>query len=214
MHLRLNTPLPGPAAQCEMAPVYRQPSLLRNIPSGAMESAVLALLFPANTGESREALLEWSVLLIRRNTYPGVHSGQISFPGGKREETDPDLPETARRETFEEVGITPDRFDWVGSLTRIYVPASNFVIYPFMAVAAPETRITPDPREVAEYRHVPLKALDPARAETFDFTYEEGTKPAPAWRYGGFTIWGATAMMLAELYRTVDRGLLTREGTA
>jgi len=211
MHLKLKNPLPGPEAQCEMAPVYRQPSLLRNIPSEAVESAVLALLFPANEGKSREELLDWSVLLIRRNTYPGVHSGQISFPGGKREKDDETLQETASRETREEVGIEPDCLDWVGALTRIYVPASNFVIYPFMAVACPDAQVTADPREVVDYRRVPLKALDPAKAVTLDFTYEAGTRPAPAWRYDGFTIWGATAMMLAEVYRVVDQGLLTGE---
>ena len=211
MHLKLNTPLPGSKAQCEMAPVYRQPSLLRCIPREAVESAVLALLFPANDGRDREALLDWRVLLIRRNSYPGVHSGQISFPGGKREEADADLWATACRETLEEVGIAPDCLDRVGALTTIYVPASNFVIYPFIAVAHPETRVTSDPREVADYRLVPIRALDPARAVERDFTYEEGTRPAPAWLYGDFVIWGATAMMLAELYRVVDCGLLVRD---
>ena len=211
VHLKLRTPLPGRKAQCEMAPVYRKPSLLKDIPRSAMESAVLTLLFPANEGRSRKDLMEWSVLLIRRNSYPGVHSGQISFPGGKRETCDADLWQTACRETHEEVGVAPDCLDRVGPLTRTYVPASNFVIYPFIAVACAEAMVTPDPREVAEYRRVPIKALDPAKAVTLDFTYESGTKPAPAWIYEGFTIWGATAMMLAEFYRAVDQGLLVRD---
>lgn len=209
MQLILRHPLPGLAAQCEMAPVYRKSALLRNVPREAVESAVLALLFPANAGKSGTEMLEWSVLLIQRNTYPGVHSGQISFPGGKREKTDAALEQTALRETREEAGIPASSLDMVGALTSLYVPASNFLVYPFLAVANPDTRIVPDTREVTDYRLVPLRVLDPAAAVTRDFTYEEGTKPAPAWEYEGFVIWGATAMMLAELYRIVEGDLLT-----
>lgn len=210
MQLKLKFPLPGPEAQCEMAPVYRQLSLATDVPCGATESAVLAVLFPANEGRSRDELMEWSVLLIRRNSYPGAHSGQISFPGGKREKADADLWQTACRETQEEVGLPADCLDRVGALTRTYVPASNFVIYPFIAVACAEARLTPDPREVVEYRRVPVKELDPAKAVTREFIYEAGSRPAPAWEYDGFTIWGATAMMLAEVYRVVDQGVLFR----
>ncbi len=211
MRLKLKTPLPGLQAQREMAPVYRKPSLLLDMPGTAVESAVLALLFPANEGRSREELLDWKVLLIRRNSYPGVHSGQISFPGGKREARDADLWETARRETCEEVGICREWIDTVGPLTATYVPASNFAIHPFVGVARPGATVTMDPREVAACRRVPLRALDPARAVMRRFTYEDGEKPAPAWLYEDFVIWGATAMVLAELYRAVDRGLLARE---
>ncbi|SBW10341.1 conserved hypothetical protein [uncultured delta proteobacterium] len=210
MQLKLTTPLPGRAAQSEMAPLYRQPALLKDIPPDALESAVLALLFPANEGKSREELLDWSVLLLRRNSYPGAHSGQISFPGGKREAGDADLWATACRETCEEVGIGAACLNRVGALTKTYIPASNFVIYPYVAVARPEARVCLAPREVVEYRLVPIRTLDPGKAVTLDFTYECGTKPAPAWLYEGFTIWGATAMMLAEFYRVIDRGLLVR----
>lgn len=208
MSLRLTTPLPGRAAQNEMAPLRRSLVLCDAIPSGAVESAVLVLLFPANAGKSREELLDWSVLLTRRNSYPGVHSGQISFPGGKREATDADLWATACREASEEVGITEACLDKVGALTGTYVPASNFVISPFIAVARPEARVCIDPREVVEYRQVPVRLLDPAKARMRVVAYSDGQGPAPTWQYEGFTIWGATAVMLAELYRVIDRELL------
>jgi len=210
MHLKFNEPLPGERAQREMSPgpAFDEPSRFGVIPSQAVEAAVLALLFPENQGRSREALLEWSVLLIRRNFYPGVHSGQISFPGGKRDKEDADLWATACRETREEVGIGPENLDRVGALTRIYVPASNFLIYPFVAVARPETKIVLDLHEAVECRRVPVKVFDPAAAEVVEVSSSIGFKLALAWQYGGFTIWGATGMMLAELYRTVDLGLL------
>ena len=213
MHLKLNEPLPGRRAQSEMAPGlgFRGPSRFDNIPVEAMDAAVLALLFPVNAGRSREDLLEWTVLLIRRNSYPGVHSGQISFPGGKRDEDDADLWATACRETCEEVGIRSECLEKVGMLTLNYVPASNFMIYPFVALAHPNAQIVLDSHEAVEYRHVPLKVLDPASAVLLEFATATGHKPAPAWEYEGFTIWGATAMLLSELYRAVDLGLLVRD---
>ena len=208
MRLALKTPLPGREAQLEMAPAYRRPSIVNCVPETAVESAVLVLLSPTNEGGNLAELLSWHVLLIRRNSYPGVHSGQISFPGGRREETDATLWETACREGFEEVGVSGQCLDWVGSLTRIYVPASNFVIYPFMAVNHGCSEIVLDPREAVQYKQIPLNIFNPENALSLPFTYEEGTRPAPAWRYEDFVIWGATAMMLAEVYRTVERGLL------
>ena len=211
MHLTLKSPLPGPFAQSEMASAQRMPFVLGDVPQKAVEAAVLALLFPTNEGRNTCELMDWAVLLIRRTSYEGVHSGQIAFPGGKRESGDKDHWDTACRETHEEVGIGDAYLQRIGELTRLYVPASNFVIYPFMALVLPGATLTIDPREVVEYRQIPLRALDPAKAVLLDFNYEGGKRPAPAWQYGSFTIWGATAMMLAELYRTVDQGLLVRE---
>ena len=213
MHLKLTHPLLGERAQREMAPkpVSYESSRFGAIPPQAMEAAVLVLLFPENAGRSREALLDWSVLLIRRNSYPGVHSGQISFPGGKRDADDTDLWATACREAREEVGIGPDRLDGVGALTRLYVPASNFVVYPFLAVAHPGTRAVLDGCEAVESRRVPVTVFDPTGAADVEFATSLGPRRAPAWQYEGFTIWGATAMMLAELYRVIDLGILVRK---
>ncbi|HBY01896.1 MAG TPA: coenzyme A pyrophosphatase, partial [Rikenellaceae bacterium] len=74
-------------------------------PAGARDSAVLVLLIPANNGTSESSLMDWRVVLIKRNTYEGVHSGQIAFPGGKCEKTDKGVIDTAYREAFEELGI-------------------------------------------------------------------------------------------------------------
>jgi 8-oxo-dGTP pyrophosphatase MutT (NUDIX family) len=210
MRLELKSPLPGTQAQLEMAPAYRIPSFLDAIPEEAMESAVLVLLSPANGGGSREELLEWPVLLIRRNSYPGVHSDQISFPGGKRDPEDAGLWETACREGYEEVGVAPQCLEKIGPLTRIYIPPSNFVVYPFIAVNGCAPAISLDPREAVQYKQIPIKVFNPDNALSLQFSYESGPRPAPAWEYEDFTIWGATAMMLAELYRSVERGLLLR----
>jgi 8-oxo-dGTP pyrophosphatase MutT (NUDIX family) len=212
MHLKLKTELPGVSAQLQMAPEHRIPQLRQPCaPENAAHSAVVALLGPRNRGLSREELMDWEVLLIRRNTYPGVHSGQISFPGGKYEPDDGGFWETARREAFEEVGLGESDMEKVGALTCVYVPASNFIIHPFVALNRSAGTVRLDPREVAGYKNIPMRTFDPAAATVLNLDFGRGqTRPAPAWQYEDFTIWGATAMILSELYRLIDEGALAR----
>lgn len=194
-----------------MAPENRKPDLVREIPQCAVDSAVLALLTPVNEGACRNDLLDWQVLLIRRNTYPGLHSGQIALPGGKREKRDVGLWDTACREAHEEVGIQPGRVDKIAPLSSVYVPPSNFAIHPFVAVNANGQSFHADPREVAGMKNIPVWVFNPEKAVTLQFTSRDGGQnPAPAWRFEGFTIWGATAMILAELFRLIDEGALVR----
>jgi len=195
--------LPGKTAQCAMAPPSRLEDLYAPDPPDARQAAVAIILRP--TSFSACTLSGWSVLLIRRNSYPGVHSGQIALPGGKRDPGDASLWDTARRETAEEVGIHETQLDYLGKLTSIYVPPSHFVIHPFAAVCREAVAVCPDPREVVDYKYVPLNVLDPRAARTRRFPYPDGsTRPAPAWEYEDFVIWGATAMILAELFALVQ----------
>lgn len=211
VRLTIQGDLPGRKAQEEMAAEKRKLALAKDIPAKARDAAVMALLTPANEGRSREALLDWPVLLIRRNTYPGVHSGQIALPGGKREKKDAGLWDTACREVCEEVGLGKSAYARSGALSALYVPASNFVIYPFVSMRTTDTGPRADPREVAECKNAPLRVFDPDRAVTMNFPMRTGEeRPVPAWRYENFVVWGATAMILAELYRLVASEVLVR----
>ena len=203
--LAFTPPLPGKSAQLEMAPAYRVAALMREVPpENARQSAVLVTLAPPDAENGRNGFLDWTVLLIRRNIYPGVHSGQISFPGGSREKKDSGLWETACREAFEEVGIGERGLEKVGPLTSVYVPPSNFLIQPFVAVETLPAPITADPREVVDYKRIPLKIFNPAASTLLDFDYLNGEKrAAPAWLHEDYIIWGATAMILSELYRLI-----------
>lgn len=200
--------LPGKSAQIKMAPLHRIQDFQQiSVPEGAVESAVLIVLIPSEQEPYTDSLLHTRFIVIQRNCYPGVHSGQISFPGGKYEQGDKDITETACREAREELGIDPADIDILGLLTPLYVPPSNFIIYPVLSVAKRMMTFTPDPREVCGYTTLPLMRMDPANSKIVNISAGDVpgasglTIEAPAYVEGNFIIWGATAMILSELHQ-------------
>ncbi len=195
--------LPGKAAHLKMAPEPRILTLKTESapPMGARDSAVLVLLFPS---PDPKELLDWEVIVIKRNTYEGVHSGQVAFPGGKCEESDKDYIATACREAFEELGIIKNKIEILGLMSRIYVPPSNFTIYPVLAYVKEDLKFVADIREVAEFRKFPLSLFNPELSKTINISVsKDSTINAPSYIIGDYTIWGATAMILAELYQLI-----------
>ena len=129
-------------AHAKMAPLERisylkEENYQENNPR---QAAVLMLFYPKNK--------QTHLALIVRNTYPGVHSSQIGFPGGKVEESDFNLEETALRETHEEVGINREKVEIIKSFSQIYIPPSNFLVAPFMGISQQELTFVPDLHEV------------------------------------------------------------------
>jgi 8-oxo-dGTP pyrophosphatase MutT (NUDIX family) len=107
--------LPGEQAQYKMAPLGRPPKELAvYFAKKVKQSAVLILLYP-DDGEIKTVLME-------RNSYNGVHSKQISFPGGKTEPEDSSFAVTALREFEEEVGVARSEITIVGELTELFIP--------------------------------------------------------------------------------------------
>ena len=145
------------------------------------------------------------VLLTERTRHLSAHSGQVAFPGGKRDPEDADASATALREAQEEVGLDPALVEVLGSLPP-YVTTTGFVVTPVVGLVPPEARYQPNPYEVADLFEVPLAfLLNPAhhqrhalerpegRREWLSMPYQDG----PVQRY----IWGATAGMLRNFYR-------------
>ena len=193
--LELQKPLPGIESQLKLAPYARATrKMAQDIDVEPKLSAVLALLFPKNN--------EPHVLLTLRNSYNGVHSKQISFPGGKREEFDNSFEQTALRETEEEVGISPESIQVIGQLTEVHIPPSRFLVHPFVGTCSAHPLYRPDSTEVSEIIECPIsQLLDDSiikEKEIFVTTTQLKMK-TKYFDVNGHVVWGATAIMLSEL---------------
>jgi len=200
--------LPGNIAHLRMAPAHRNNLLtLSNGPEFARKSSVLILLSPDDNGDA-------CTTFIRRVEYDGVHSGQTAFPGGKYEDIDISLVETALREAEEEVGLKRESVSIIGQLSDLFVPPSNFIISPVLAKCPFRPDFKPDGYEAAEVFTVPLKHfLNPEFTGEYDIPYRNGqTIRVPGYYYKNHLIWGATAMILNELLQLmVDAGLIKED---
>lgn len=187
--------LPAVDAHLKMAPLERVVSLKNNSigNKNPRTAAVLMLCYPKD-GKTH-------LVLIVRNSYQGVHSAQIAFPGGKYEEEDADYVTTAIRETYEEVGIHPNKIEIVKSFTEVYIPPSNFMVHPFLGICREEISFIPDPLEVAGIIELPITTFlsDTIVIETeLNTSYANAIK-VPAFEIENHIVWGATAMILSEL---------------
>lgn len=186
--------VPGENSHLKMMPLSRPlSSLAIQSVTSIRESAVSINLF----------IEEETVkcILIQRPTYDGVHSGQVSFPGGKKDPDDLDLEHTARRENFEEIGIPMDTGLLLGELTDVYIPVSLFLVKPFIFYHEKLPLLHPDEREVAEIFSFSLPdLLADASFSTMEILFTNGVKQdVPCFVLNGKEIWGATALILNEL---------------
>lgn len=158
---------------------------------------------------------ELNVLLTERTLHLSTHGGQVAFPGGKADATDVDAIATALRETQEEVGLTPDHVEVLGTLPH-YITGTHFVISPIVALVNPSFELKINPFEVAHAFEVPLSFLmDPANHQEHMFEWQGAQRrwfsiPYPAkpneetpdlLNPPDHFIWGATAGMLRNFYR-------------
>ena len=188
--------LPGKEAQLQMAPPFRDVLLKQtsHLIDNAKLAAVIALFYP---GKNHNTYLAF----ILRKPSPDVHSGQIGFPGGKPEAEDLDLQHTALRETMEEIGVQPEAIQIITSLSEVYIPPSNYNVFPFIGI----TNETPDFKlqisEVESVIEVSLKSLMNPKHQiitTVKTSYGLSVS-VPAFNFNGHIVWGATAMILTEI---------------
>ncbi len=183
-------PLPGQSAQFHMAPAMRQKQFDS---SQARNGAVLILLY--------EAEGDWHFPVIRRPDYPGIHAGQISLPGGKRENNE-SLENTALRETEEEIGIARQLVTVLGELSPLFIPPSNFLVHPFVGYMVEPPTFKAQPEEVEEIFTISMqhlqKEVKQRREARVRASSDGSTLKAPSIDVAGHQLWGATAMMLSE----------------
>ena len=191
---RLKEPLPGRPAQERMT--GRVVTMPPTVPENAKPSAVLCLLFPMND--------ELHLLLMKRREDSTAHSGQVSFPGGRVELTDENYMFTALREANEEVGIQQHEVEVLGALTPLYIPVSNFNVFPYIAFTPQRPLYNLSQNEVSYTIEVPLASLLAPERKTITDVRSPASpqiiRNVNAYVLtDGTVIWGATAMIISEL---------------
>lgn len=184
---------------------FNRPWQLDNIIENPFEdatrpAAVLICLYREND--------KLQVLFTERSSHLRHHAGQISFPGGKAENSDVDLVETAYREAQEEIGLAPDKLNLLGRLAP-YKTISGFVVTPIVSVYQDplniDTDLVIDINEVASVFKVPLAFLMEKNNYFTEMVYRKSDSfPVYFIPYEGRMIWGATAGMLASLQSHIE----------
>ena len=191
----------GEEAHLKMSPPERINFIKKIDPTNfnPKKAAVLMLFYPK--------ISKTHLVLIVRNTYPGVHSSQIGFPGGKVEAYDESLEGTALREAHEEIGITPDKITVLKAFSELYIPPSNFSVAPFLGYSSEELVFVPDNREVFGIIELDLDDfLNEANlsSQKMETSYMKEVE-IPVFKFGEHIVWGATAMMLSELKEVLNK---------
>lgn len=191
-----NLPLPAQVSQLKMSPPFRLEliEMSKDKIKSANKAGVMALFYPDKQQQTR-------LVLILRNTYNGVHSAQIGFPGGKFEPNDVSLKKTAIRETSEEIGIPEQSIQVIRQLTEVYIPPSNFYVQPFLGIIKKKPTFIKQDDEVEEVIEVLLDHfIDDTNVISTSVETSYNIKvEVPAYRLNDHIVWGATAMMLSEI---------------
>ncbi len=172
---------------------------LRTPPPGKVLKPAAVLILVINHGQ------EPTVLFTQRTAHLTDHAGQISFPGGRVEQTDPDHAHTALRETEEETGLSAARIEVLGAIPT-YTTGTGYLITPVVGWIEPPVAYAPDPTEVDECFEVPFGFLTDAANHRYEQAMYKGRmRRYMSVPYGKRYIWGATAGMLVSLTQVLLR---------
>lgn len=192
---RMQSPLPGRDAQRKYEPSLSFGRHFAAAPPSARPAAVLALLYPDDTG--------WHMPFTLRPPTMADHAGQISFPGGAIEAGE-SSDQAALRELEEELGIPDEGIQVLGQLSPLYLFVTHFAVSPWLAVMDHRPQIMPCEREVAEVLEVPVTSLlEPRDPVAHQRQHRALSFRVPHFQWHHHRIWGATAMMLSELVEAI-----------
>jgi 8-oxo-dGTP pyrophosphatase MutT (NUDIX family) len=195
----LKEDLPGQKAHYKMAPLRKVPDLPL---SETGKASVLILLY-----SRRDEL--WT-LFIKRTIYRGHHSGQVSFPGGKKEKHDTSPEHTALREANEETGVDPSKIRILGTLTPLHIPVSNIEVLPVVGYTDNEPEFRISEIEVEYLIEVPLNELMNKMTTEKKLVINSEIIKVPGYLVQNEYIWGATAMILSEFIEIVSQAYVNR----
>jgi 8-oxo-dGTP pyrophosphatase MutT (NUDIX family) len=159
-----------------------------------------AVLVPIGVGSGGDRLL-----FTKRSAYPGVHGGQVSFPGGKRSPGDVDLIATALREASEEIGLAPQDVEVLGTLDDVVTP-TGFTITPVVGRFPWPYPFRPDPREIDRIVSCPLADLLVPGAIAMARAPIARAHLTPTFTVEGEVVWGATARVTQLLIDLIGPG--------
>ena len=163
------------------------------IKNSAIKAAVLAIIYKSDIEES-------VIYLIERNTYNGHHSGQIALPGGKMDQGDENLKDTALREVREEIGVQLES-DQLFPLSPQWIHVSNHWVQPFYTIVYEKPIFTLNKREINCIFEIPISLFKDSSFLTFhELKILENKVISPLFLNDGKEIWGATAIILYQLF--------------
>lgn len=184
--------LPGALAHQKLAPQHRNAMMLdyMQLHPDYKTACVMLLLYPYQNQ---------STLVFIERTDAGNHAGQIALPGGKTDLEETHI-QTALRETFEEIGVSVSEDKIWSRLTELYIPPSNFLVHPFLAILEEKPIFTVNTEEVKRIIEIPLFELmsEGVLSQKIFTTTSGKVVKAPCYSLAGIEIWGATAMIISE----------------
>jgi len=182
--------LPGNEAHKKFSPAFRDEQI-KFFPKHKYEAAVSIILFEQDK--------QLKVIFIRRVDDGGPHSRQIAFPGGTKEIKDKSLLETAYRELLEEIGIEKNNLDFIKLLTTVYIPVSQYLVYPFVFYLNDKPKIIKCEKEVENVYLLNVKDFFYSDAiAKIEIAYNNKIYEVPCYKVNDIIIWGATAMIWSE----------------
>ncbi len=192
---KLSDSLPGEDAQYMMAPLKRSKHPVHELPESDYQLSSVMIVLCTDMNKNIY------IPLTERFAYDGVHSGQVSLPGGKFDEGDGHHSNTALRECAEEIGIDKADIELLGELTPLYIPVSKYLVKPMVGICkVPNPDLRKNPREVKHIAKFYLNDLtNENTVRTGNISLSNGQKiQAPYFLVEDLKVWGATAMILSE----------------
>ncbi|WP_339806666.1 CoA pyrophosphatase [uncultured Marinobacter sp.] len=164
----------------------------------ALDYPEASVLVPVTNNPGRP-----EILFTLRSANLSTHSGQVAFPGGKRDLSDPSLEYTALRETHEEIGLPPGEVQIIAPLSQV-MSRYGILVTPYVGVVPVDHPLTPNPHEIESIFTVPVEFfLEDKRERTDVLPFQNHTYHVPCYRWGRYQIWGLSAVVLVDFLNAV-----------